>query len=128
MAVAGYPEVHRVTEVRAHLESVLAHRLAQIIHELKLILTLGQRTVALVGAQGVAKVVRIARRSDVEEGHTGRVGLVQIQPRNSGIRGRSLAVTLGYVEDVIVHPAKAQFVDQSGTQDRKSTRLNSSHR
>src|ERR1700722_7919112 len=114
MTVARYPEVLRVTEVRAKFESMLAHRLREVIDKLILGFGLSQGAVALVHAERVSKLVVVVWRADIEVRHAGGVGLVEIQSGNSGSRCRVCTVTVRNVKNVIPHPAEAEFIDHGG--------------
>ena len=97
---------------------MLAHRLAHVIDKLELTLGLGERAIALIGAQRVTEFeVTTVRRTNVEVRHAGGVRFVEVQPRNTGVRCGSCPVAVRDVKDVVSHPAETELVDH-GRADR----------
>src|SRR5215471_20539732 len=86
--VARHPQVVSVPDIASELDGVTAANVRPIVHKLVLVLAFGQRAVALIVAQGVAKLeVLGARDRNIEEWHSGGVRVIDVQAGNSGVLG-----------------------------------------
>ncbi len=108
MGVAGNAQVARKSQIEAKPEVVVAVHFRVVVHELKLALLFGQRAVALVGSQAVAKFLfRVTRQIEVRQARSKEIVLVQT--RNAGIRGRARAQTVRQDVHTVTHESETQF-------------------
>src|SRR5437660_2348838 len=112
MGVAGHSQVARKSQIEAKPEVVVAVHFRVVVHELKLALLFGQRAVALVGTQAVAKFLfRVTRQIEVRQARSKEI--VVVQTRNAGILGRAGAQAIGQHVHTITHESEAQFRRES---------------
>src|SRR6185437_719093 len=118
----GHPQIHGISDVGAQFKAVVTGNFRHVVHKLELPLELRQRTVATIVAETVTKLARAAnalvaaaRFVDVDIRHAGRIKIVQIQPGNARVLGRTAANPAWCHYYVISHVAESKLVDQSWT-------------
>src|SRR5579864_7349638 len=90
MLVARNAQVIGPANVGAELERVVPLNLRPVIDELNLFLILDQRTIAPVHAERITELEEvIAVVVDKERGHAAGKRRIEIQARNSSVRGRA---------------------------------------
>ena len=121
MPVARNPQVHRVANIRAELDRVVAPQARPVVDELELTFVLAQRAVAPRELQGIPEielVSRIATRSvAVEEKRRHPSSeIVEVQAGNPGV-SRRIGVTATWIDvDAITKPAEPEVGQQARTE------------
>ena len=120
MRVAWYAQVVGVANIRPELELMVPVDVGPVIHELVLMLLLGQRAVAV--AFGVeAQCVPERKQTPVGPAHTEiwhsrSVEIVQIQAGDTGVAGRVRTEPPWQDVDPVTEVAKAEVGQGAGTQ------------
>ena len=121
MPVARNPQVHRVPDIGAELDGVIALELRPVVDELELPLVLTQRTVAARELQRVAEVelvARIAARAIAveEKRRHAPAEIIDVQSGNARI-GRGVRIAAARIDvDAIAEPAESHVGQQRRAQ------------
>src|ERR1039457_4748319 len=113
--VAWNAQVESVANIGAGFDGVIAEHFRNVIDNLILLLTLGERTVAGINIERVAEArvaVAILIAVDEEGRHAGGEVLVEIQARDAGGGGRSRADAVGNGVHAIAHVPEAELIDE----------------
>src|SRR5262249_43096504 len=114
--VAWYAQVHRVADVAAKLDRVVALRPRPVVHELELLFALGKRAIATTDVQPIAKGAKTASAAEIkarEASSNGRTSNTRaaIEPRYSKSvhgRGRRIGISCHRVVLEIAEPEVRQ--------------------
>ena len=104
--ITGHAQVVSIANVSAKFDGVLAADVRPIVYELILMLLLGERTVALIYVQGIAKKeLRSSGLLNRKGRHCGR-GAVRVNTRDAGVLGRCRAEAPGTDIHPVPHVAE----------------------
>ena len=110
MSIARNPEVPRKAQIAAELDGMVADVLGDVVGELELLLSLGQRAIATVGVQRVTDL-GLAIPLDVEIRDSGREVGVEIESGDASILGRAGPDIAGQHINPVPHVAETEIVD-----------------